>query len=120
MKEYEIIDSFNFKFKIPEFYKLIEKKIDGFSFHFNGLFIIISIEIKNAKKWIHVSYSRKNRIPDYLDTIRIKKHFIGENRKAIMIFPEKENYVNIHKCCLHLFCCLDSWDIPEFSFMGSL
>jgi hypothetical protein len=118
--KFKINDCFYYEFEIPGFYRIIEEKPDGYSFQHNGLFIIISIEIKNNKRWVHVSLSRKNKIPDYEEIIRIKRHFIGEDKKAIMIFPEKENHVNICKTCLHLYCCLDKWDIPEFSKYGSI
>lgn len=43
-----------------------------------------------------------------------KKFWIGEDKKAVMILPEKENYVNIDKNCLHLFYSKHN-PLPEFS-----
>ncbi len=98
-------------------YSKIEQKLDGCSFvSTDRLFVIFSIDKElDNKYWLHVSFSRKNRIPDYDDIIRIKKHFIGENKKAIMIFPEKENHVNLHPYCLHLWSCLETDNIPDFT-----
>ena len=39
---------------------------------------------------------------------------IGNDKKAIMVFPEEENYVNIHPNCLHLWYSAEN-PIPEFS-----
>lgn len=109
--------------KIPEgIYKLERKLQDGASFHnpFSGLFIIISGNIHEGKKWLHVSFSRKSRIPDYHDIKIIKHHFIGDDKKAIMIFPDQEHFVNIMPYCLHLFHCIDGDGLPEFSAEGLL
>lgn len=85
----------------------------------NGLCVIASVENHNGTEWLHVSFSRKSRIPDYKDIQLIKKHFFGEDKKAIMIFPEKEHYINIHPFCLHLFYSEDN-PLPNFDYMGSL
>ena len=54
-------------------------------------------------------------MPTYDDISLVKKVFIGEDKKAIMIFPEKKYHVNIHSFCLHLWHCLDGDGLPEFS-----
>lgn len=95
---------------------------DGFSCHNKalGLFVICSVAKEDdGKYWIHVSYSRTSRIPTYEDTAKIKALFIGKDRKAIAVFPEEKNHVNIHPNCLHLWSC-DNWSIPEFSKGGMI
>lgn len=85
---------------------------------YNGLLVICTVgKYDDEKEWVHLSYSRKNRIPDYKDTKLILKHFVG-NRKSIMVFPEEKNYVNISENCLHLFICNDKDPLPEFSHGG--
>lgn len=102
-------------------YRLIKEVEDGYSYtSINGLSIIITGEIHQDKKWLHVSFARKSRMPEYDDIRMIKRDFIGEDKKAIMIFPEKDKHVNIHPYCLHLFCCLDGDELPEFSRIGML
>jgi len=71
---------------------------------------------QDGKVWLHVSYSRPHRMPSYEDLLQIKKHWIGEMSKAIMVFPPKEFHVSIHEYCLHLWCCLDEDPLPEFSW----
>jgi hypothetical protein len=106
---------------VKSIYKLIESRKDGKAYKcINGLLIIVSGEIHNNKKWLHVSFSRRSRIPEYRDIQQVKRDFIGDNKKAIMVFPEKKNYVNISRNCLHLFSCLDGEVLPEFSRNGLL
>jgi hypothetical protein len=45
----------------------------------------------------------------------VKRDFIGDDAKAIMVFPEKKHHVNIHPFCLHLWVCMDDNPLPEFS-----
>lgn len=82
---------------------------------FNGLFVFVSAgEYEDGKEWLHISFSRKSRIPSYEDMQKVKRDFIGEDKKAVLVLPEKENYVNINKNCLHLFYSEEN-PLPEFS-----
>jgi hypothetical protein len=82
---------------------------------FNGLFVVASAAImQDGKEWLHVSFSRKSKMPTYADLQLVKREFIGKDKKAIMVFPEEENYVNIHPNCLHLWYSSEN-PIPEFS-----
>lgn len=82
---------------------------------FNGLFIMASAgEYDDGKEWLHVSVSRKSRIPTYDEMTRIKRDFIGDDKKAVFILPEKKNHVNINENCLHLFYSAEN-PLPEFS-----
>lgn len=82
---------------------------------FDGLNVIASVgEYEDGKQWLHVSFSRRSKIPSYEDMQRVKRDFFGEDKKAVLVLPEKDNYVNINKNCLHLFYCKDN-PLPEFS-----
>lgn len=85
------------------------------AWEYNGLYIIASAgEYEDGKEWLHVSVSRKSRVPSYDELTRIKREFIGEDKKAVFVLPEKENHVNIHSYCLHLFYSAQN-PLPEFS-----
>ena len=102
--------------KLPTFYKVVHEGADGSMCKHNGMTIIRSIAREiDGKLWIHVSLSRRSRIPDYNDITKIKRDFIGENKKAIMIFPKKTEHVNIHPYCLHLWSCIDEDPLPDFT-----
>jgi hypothetical protein len=98
-------------------YLIQSRRLDGIAYKaINGLYVIFSIskEIDN-KLWLHVSFSRTGRIPDYSDICRIKEHFIGDDKKAIMVFPKKEEHVNLMPYCLHLWHCIDGDELPDFT-----
>lgn len=69
---------------------------------------------EDEKLWQHVSTSYRNRIPDYDNLCIVKRTFIGQDRKAIQVFPPKAEHVNIHPYCLHLWCCLENDPLPSF------
>ncbi len=82
---------------------------------FNGLFIMASAgEYDDGREWLHVSVSRKSRIPTYDEMTRIKRDFFGDDKKAVLVLPEKKNHVNINENCLHLFYSAEN-PLPEFS-----
>ena len=92
----------------------------GRAWVFNGLLVLASAGImRDGREWLHVSFSRKSRLPSYDDLQLVKREFIGNDKKAIMVFPEQENYVNIHPNCLHLWYSAEN-PIPEFSVGGSV
>ncbi len=80
----------------------------------NGLFVLATAGIYgDGKEWLHVSFSRKSRIPDYGDLQRVKRDFFGPDKKAVMVFPAEAEYVDIHKNCLHMFYSAEN-PLPEF------
>lgn len=87
---------------------------------FNGLQIIASAgEYDDGREWLHISVSRKSRIPSYEEMARVKRDFIGDDKKAVFVLPEKKNHVNIHENCLHLFYSAEN-PLPEFSGAGMI
>lgn len=85
------------------------------AWEFNGLMILASAgEYDDGNEWLHVSVSRKSRIPTYDELTRIKRDFIGDDKKAVMVLPEKKNHINIAETCLHLFYSAKN-QLPEFS-----
>lgn len=102
--------------KQPDYYKPGLSLADGDQFHHNGMTINRSISReKDGKLWIHVSFSRRSRIPDYDDITRVKRDFIGDDKKAVMVFPALSEHVNIHPYCLHLWNCVDEDPLPDFT-----
>ena len=71
-------------------------------------------EYDDGKEWLHVSVSRKSRLPTYEELTRIKRDFIGDDKKAVFVLPEKEKHVNIHNFCLHLFYSAAN-PLPDFT-----
>lgn len=84
----------------------------------DGLMVFASAgEYDDGREWLHISVSRKSRIPSYEDMTRVKRDFLGDDKKGVFVLPEKKNHVNIHDYCLHLFYSADN-PLPEFSGKG--
>lgn len=89
---------------------------DGFRCVKRGMIVIASIAVELDKKsWLHVSMSFANRIPTYQEMKFVKNIFVGEDKKAIQIFPPESEHVNINSCCLHLWHCLNDDTLPDFT-----
>jgi hypothetical protein len=69
----------------------------------------------DGKFWLHVSFSRKDRLPSWFDIKRVKDAFIGETKTAYQVLPPKSHYVNIRETVLHLWHCLDGDVTPDFT-----
>ena len=96
-------------------YNILSKDASEYirSYDFNGLHVIASPAKYKGVEWLHVSFSRKSRIPDYKDIQLVRKDFIGTDKKSIMVFPDEAHYVNIAKYCLHLWYSAAN-PIPDF------
>jgi len=91
---------------------------DGYRFQHKlyPLTVITSAAIEaDGKRWLHVSLAHQKRIPDYSEIQRVRKHFIGEDKYAVIVFPPKDFYVNLNPNCIHLWHCIDGHPLPEFS-----
>ena len=74
----------------------------------------------DGKRWMHVSCSRRNRLPSWEELKLVKDTFIGRERKAIQILPPESEYVNLHFFVLHLWSCLDGDPLPDFRINGQI
>ena len=48
---------------------------------YNGLVVMASVARYDNTEWLHISFSRKNRMPDYKDIQLVKSNFIGADKK---------------------------------------
>ena len=105
------------KMKIQKGLVIIEQREDGYAYEcFNGLIVIQSEAVeKDGKPWIHTSFSRKSRIPDYRDIKWVKETFVGKEKIAIQILPIESEHVNIHNFCLHLWTPVEHDPLPDFT-----
>ena len=75
-----------------------------------GLAVMCSISMmENGEKVLHVSLSRKSRLPSWDDVKRVKDAFIGEEREAYHVLPKQSDYINLMPYCLHLW---SEWEEP--------
>jgi len=87
-----------------------------------GVAVCVSTAVYGDDVWLHVSYSRRSRMPDYEDGVMVKRDFIGIDREAYAVFPPVERHVSIHLYCLHFWCNLDHPDgvLPDFRAGGEI
>jgi len=86
-----------------------------------GLAVILGVELHDDdRKWLHISASRRARIPDYEDMCLVKRIFIGAQRKAVMVFAPESEHINDHSYVLHLWACLDGDPLPDFRRHGTI
>lgn len=82
----------------------------------DGLAVIVSQAVEqDGKRWLHVSCSRRDRLPSWEDLGDVKAAFLGDEVLAIQVLPKKSQYVNLHPFVLHLWRCLDSDPCPDFT-----
>lgn len=72
-----------------------------------SLTVISSIDtIENGNgtsKVLHVSVSRKSRLPSWDDLKRAKNTFMGLDVDAYHVIPKADDHVNLHNYCMHLW-----------------
>jgi hypothetical protein len=102
---------------------VIDENANGRRFvHPKTKMIVIATASQEAdgKRWLHVSCSFRNRLPNWAELRMVKDAFIGKERTALQILPPEAEHVNIHPFCLHLWSCLDGDVTPDFRFMGMI
>lgn len=76
---------------------------------------------EDARVWLHVSYSFKNKMPSYQDMCHVKAVFVGPDLPAYMIMPRTRDHYNLHQHCLHWFAPLEGRDpLPDFALSGGI
>lgn len=82
----------------------------------DGLVVIVSAAVElDGLRWLHMSCSRADKLPSWLDLRSVKDLFVGVDKVAIQVLPKQEEFVNIHPRVLHLFSCLDDFSLPDFT-----
>ena len=79
-----------------------------------GLRAGVSVERYNGQGWLHVSVSRRSKMPSYDDLKKVKHDFIGDDLAAYQAFPKASEHVNLHEYCLHLWCPMEHDPFPEY------
>lgn len=53
--------------------------------------------------WEHLSVSTRNKIPDWDVMCKLKEIFWRDDECCVEFHPKKEDYVNNHETCLHIW-----------------
>jgi hypothetical protein len=103
---------------LPSTWRVLFTRDDGAAYERTGLRVIVSAARElDGRRWLHVSCSRRSRVPSYDEMLVVRNLFIGD-REAIQVFPPRARHVSIHRYCLHLWCCLDGPVLPDFARGG--
>lgn len=72
---------------------------------FNGrtFSVIASIDYAEGVEVEHLSISLKNRLPTWDELKYFKSQFWDENDEVYHILPPADQYVNLHRFCMHLW-----------------
>jgi hypothetical protein len=107
---------------LPDGWRIVQPFGDGYAYEERtGLRVIVSTADYDDREWMHVSVSRKDRIPSYEDLKYVKEIMVGNDRWAAQLFPPAADHVNIHQFCLHLWVPLTgSLPWPNFGEGGTI
>lgn len=106
---------------LPDGWRVLRPFGDGNAYqHRSGLRVIVSTaDFPDGRDWMHVSFSRADRLPSYDDLLHVKQTFAAD-RYAYQVFPPPNKHVNIHDFCLHLWVPLTGAPpLPDFTMGGS-
>lgn len=71
--------------------------------------VIESIDKMNdGQRWHHLSVSRHDKLPTWKELRRVRDAFLGEETEAIHAIPNKADYVNVHKYCMHVWALVET------------
>ena len=105
--------------KPPPGWDMVKMAEDGAMYRRqDGLLAIASVgQEQDQQFWMHISVSRKSRLPSWEDLAAVKHIFIGDNRSAYQVLPKRTSHVNLHPYCLHLFApVVEQQDpVPDFT-----
>ena len=64
---------------------------------------VFNVLASNGEGWEHVSVSLVYRCPTWQEMCHIKTIFWDDDETVVQYHPSKEDYVNFHPYCLHLW-----------------
>lgn len=75
----------------------------GGCFYFPLGNIFFQVIASNQAGWEHISVSNDDRCPTFKEIVTMKEMFFNPGEVVFQVHPKKENYVNFHETCLHLW-----------------
>lgn len=81
----------------------MQSPIDGAMMH---------VVASNGEGWDHVSVSRNNRCPNWIELEHVKRLFFRDDETAMQLHVPPSAHVSVHHYCLHLWRPNDGREIP--------
>jgi len=63
----------------------------------------LTIIASNGEGWDHVSVSRPNRCPNWIELEHVKRLFFEEHETAMQLHVPSDDHISVHDFCLHLW-----------------
>lgn len=64
--------------------------------------IVSKAYMDNGDEWKHITLTRIDRLPSWVEIMRVKRDFIGPQKEAFHIFPKESEY-NVQFFALHIW-----------------
>jgi len=102
---------------LPPNWALERRSHDGAVYRSRGglLVILSGAREEDGKRWLHLSVSRRERLPNWEDLKLVKEVFLGAESTALMVFAPKSQWISIHPFVHHLWVAVDGNVTPDFS-----
>lgn len=82
----------------------------------NGLVVMMSgCTEMDDKRWLHLSVSREDRIPNWDEIVYVKETFLGKDTEGIVKLAPRSQWVNLMPYCMHIWHCVDGEVTPDFA-----
>ncbi len=91
------------KYRVPLMGDMGDEYCGAFKIKLEGSNLTFTVVASNGGGWEHVSVSTEYRCPRWNEMCRIKDLFFNENETVMQLHPPKEEYINNHEYCLHLW-----------------
>jgi hypothetical protein len=109
---------------LPDGWTILQPWGDGFAYKYrNGIRVIVSTgdwPEGSGQDWMHISVSRKDRLPSW-DDMKFVKNTFAEKYFGYQVFAPPSAHVNIHDFCLHIWVPLTGEPpIPNFGSGGTI
>lgn len=78
-----------------------------------GLRVLASVDEIGGAEWLHISASRRSRVPDYKDLQLVQRALIKFDAPSYQVFPRVAEHVSNHDFCLHLWTPLGADPFPD-------
>jgi hypothetical protein len=70
---------------------------------YGALSISASIDERGGSEWLHVCFSKPDRVPTHDDLMLVRRTFFRRESVVVQVFPPADEYVNDFPYALHLW-----------------
>jgi hypothetical protein len=82
--------------------------------------IVTACREKDGRMWVHLSMAGRDRLPTWPELVEARDWLLGSAALALQVIPPRDEHVNLHPFCLHLWHCVDGDPVPDFRKDGQV